>query len=80
MSSCFKDLYDYVLVKKFSKCGFISLKSVFDKNKITKDVLYSQCKSCVIRKHEIYDSEKREKVYNRIKYYQLKHHDKNITR
>ena len=37
MSNCIKDLYDYDLVKKCSKCGIISLKSNFHKNKINND-------------------------------------------
>ena len=80
MTSCIKDLYDYDLVKKCSKCGIITLKSNFRKNKLTKDGLFSQCKSCVIQKQKIYDSENREKVLNRIKDYLLKNHDKIIAR
>ena len=34
MSSCFKDLHEYELVKKCSKCGIISLKSNFQKKEI----------------------------------------------
>ena len=38
MNKYFKDLYDYELVQRSSKCGFISLKSNFQKkNKLTKD-------------------------------------------
>ena len=33
MSSCNKDLFDYDLLKKCSKCGIISLKINFHKNK-----------------------------------------------
>ena len=33
MSSCIKDLYDYDLIKKCFKCGNISLKSNFHKEK-----------------------------------------------
>ena len=80
MTSCIKDIYDYDLVKECSKCGIISLKSNFHKNKLTKDGLFSQCKSCVIQKRKIYDSENREKILNRIKDYQIKNHDKIIAR
>ena len=47
MSNCIKDLYDYDLVKKCLKCGIISLKSNFHKNKNRKDGLQSHCKFCV---------------------------------
>ena len=38
MSSCIKDLYDYELVKKCSKCGIISMKSSSHKDKKQKMV------------------------------------------
>ena len=79
MSNCIKDLFDYVLVKKCLKCGIISLKSNFHKDKKGKDGLFSQCKSCVIQRQKIYDSEKIEEVLNRNKVYQLKNHDKIIA-
>ena len=47
MSNCIKDLYDYDLVKKCLKCGMISLKSNFHKNKNRNDGLQSRCKFCV---------------------------------
>ena len=53
MSNCIKDLYDYDIIKKCSKCGFISLKSNFHKEKKSKDGLFSQCRSCVIQKQKI---------------------------
>ena len=31
MSNCIKDLYDYDLIKKCSKCGIVSLKKNFHK-------------------------------------------------
>ena len=44
MSICIKELYDYDLVKRCSKCGIISLKRDFQrKNKITKDGYRSAC-------------------------------------
>ena len=46
MSNCIKDLYDYDLIKKCSKCAIISLKSNFHKD-ITKNEGYrSSCKRC----------------------------------
>ena len=46
MSNCIKDLFDYILVKKCTKCGIFSLKSNFHKNKNMKDGLQPYCKSC----------------------------------
>ena len=46
MSTCIKNLYDYDLVKKCSKCGIISLKSNFFKNKNMNDGFQPYCKSC----------------------------------
>ena len=46
MSNCIKDLYDYDLVKKCSKCGIVKLKSNFHKNKKSSDGLNPNCKVC----------------------------------
>ena len=46
MSNCIKDLYDYGLIKKCSRCGIISLKSNFHKSKKSKVELNSICKGC----------------------------------
>ena len=59
MSNCIKDLYDYDSVKKCSKCGIISVKSNFHKDKKSKDKKFSQCRSCVIQKQKLYDFENR---------------------
>ena len=75
MSSCIKDLFDYDLVKKCSKCGIVKLKSNFHKNNKSKDGLFSYCKYCVIQKQRIYDSENRERIINRKKCYYLKNRD-----
>ena len=82
MSNCIKDLYDYDLVKKCSKCGIISLKSNFHKDNTRNDSLYNQCKLC--RKDYYLDNQDRIKQYyldncDRIKEYQLKNHEKIIT-
>ena len=45
MSNCNKDLYDSDLIKNCLKCGNISLKSNFHKNKNMKDGL--QFRSCI---------------------------------
>ena len=83
MSNCIKDLYDYELVKKCLKCGNISLKSNFHKNKNTNDGFQPYCKSCIkkyylenrdrlLDKHKCYNKENR----GRIKEYQMKNHDR----
>ena len=46
MSTCIKDLYDYELVRKCSKCGIICLNSDFRKNKTKNDHLNSICEVC----------------------------------
>ena len=76
MINCIKELFDYDLVKKCSKCGIISLKSNFHKKLKYSDGLQSHCKSCAIQKQRIYDSENRERIISRNKIYRLKHHDK----
>ena len=47
MSTCIKELYDYDLVLKCSKCGILSLKSNFHKRTKSSDGFESQCKFCV---------------------------------
>ena len=46
MSTCIKDLYDYDLFKKCSKCGIISLKINFHKVRKKNDGLFQHCKPC----------------------------------
>ena len=46
MSNSIKELYDYDLIKRCSKCGNISLKSNFHKKLSSKDGLQFQCKNC----------------------------------
>ena len=46
MSNCIKELYDYELVKKCSKCGIVRLKSNFYKDCIRKDGYNSECVFC----------------------------------
>ena len=45
-TKCFKDLYDYELVKKCRVCKNISLKSKFNKIKTKNDGYRSECRSC----------------------------------
>ena len=51
MSGCIKDLYDYELVKKCSKCGIISLESNFHKNIKTNDGFHPLCILCRRKKY-----------------------------
>ena len=76
MSNCIKDLYDYELVKKCSKCGIISLKSNFHKRLKSTDGLIAHGKCCGFQKQRIYDSENRERIIIRNKDYRLKNHDR----
>ena len=54
MSNCMKDLYDYGLVKKCSRCKNILLKSIFHKRSKSSDGLQLQCKFCVNDYHKNY--------------------------
>ena len=47
MISWIKELYDYDLVKKCGKCGNISIKSNFHKNKKMNDGFQPYCKLCI---------------------------------
>ena len=76
MSNCIKGIFDYELVKNFSGCGFVKMKSNFHKRLKSNDGLFSQCKCCVIQKQRIYDSENRKRFINRTNDYRVKHHDK----
>ena len=70
-----------------SKCGIISLKSIFQKRTLNKDVLYNQFKFC----RKVYYSENsvkireyyldnRDNISIRHKEYHLKNHDRFIAR
>ena len=76
MSDYIKDLYDYDLIKKCSKCGFISSKSNFHKNKLTKSGVRSECITCRRKycnenqeKSKKYYSENRDRINNNQKLY-----------
>ena len=83
MSNCIKELYDYDLVKKCSKCGIISLKSNFHKNKLTKSGVRSECIICR-RKYHIENHERSKKYYsenrNRINNNQKLYNKQNRTK
>ena len=61
MSTCIKNLDDYDLVKKSSKCGIISLKSNFHQKLSSKDGLDPRCIPC-LRKYYL-DNRDRVKQY-----------------
>ena len=61
MSICIKDLTDYDLVKKCSRCKNILLKANFHKNKNMRDGLNTHCKNCIIQKQKQYDIGNRDK-------------------
>ena len=61
MSSCIKELYDYDIVKKSSKCGNISLKRNFYKNKNMSDGSDPRCIKCWNQK--FLDNRERKKLY-----------------
>ena len=78
MSSCIKELYDYDLVNKCSKCEILSLKSNFHKDENRQDGLKLHF---ICRKNQYY-KENREKTRNyflenrdKIKKYQLENRD-----
>ena len=72
MSGCIKDLYDYDLVKKCSKCGIFSLKSNFHKNKNMSDGLHSNCIPCKKEHGKKYYVEN----FDKIKKYKLENQDR----
>ena len=71
MSNCIKDLYEYELVKKCSKCGIKSLKSNFHKNKTKRDGYRSECRLC--SKEYYYNN--RDRILNKQKFYNEENHD-----
>ena len=72
MSNCIKDLFDYNLVKKCSKCGIISLKSNFHNNKNMKDGLQSQCKLCTKK----YYIDNHDRLFNKQNFYDKQNRDR----
>ena len=75
MSDCIKDLYDYDLVKKCSKCGIISLKSNFYKDITKNDGYRPSCKQCT--NHYYYDNQNR--ILHNNKTYRKNHRSKIIA-
>ena len=68
MSNSIKDLFDYDLVKKCSKCKTISSKCNFHKNKNMRDGLNTHCIFC----RKVHYNENRD----RAKHYYLDNHDR----
>ena len=65
MSTCIKDLFDYDLLKKCSKCGNISLKSNFNKNKTNRDGHTSECRSCCKNYSKKYYYDNQDRLLNK---------------
>ena len=76
MSSCIKDLYDYDLIKKCSKCGIISLKSNFHRNKNMNDGLSPHCKICKNHYNKNYYVANQDRLLNKQKLYNKENRDK----
>ena len=90
MSNCIKDLYDYDLVKKCSKCGIISLKSNFFKDKSKNDGLKAICIFCskkyylenrnrTVNNQKLYNKQNRDKINTRLKEYLKKRKESDIN-
>ena len=73
MSNCIKDFYDYNLIKKCSKCGIVSLKLNFYKDRTTNVGHRPCCKRCtnqyyydnrnrILNNHKTYMNENRSKI------------------
>ena len=73
MSNCIKDLFDYELVKKCSKCGIISLKSNFYKDITKNDGYRPSCIRCTNQYY--YDNRNRilndNKIYRKNNRYKI---------
>ena len=69
MSNCIKDLYEYDLVKKSNKCGIVSLKSNFYKNKTNRDGHRSECRSCCKNYSKKYYYDNQDRLLNKQKLY-----------
>ena len=74
MSNCIKDLYEYDLIKKCLRCGDISLKSNFHKDKSRQDGLQPYCICCRTQ----YYNENRDKIIEYKKKYYLDNHNQII--
>ena len=73
MSSCVKDLYDYDLVKKCSKCKIVKLKSNFYKDRTKNDGYRPSCRICTNQYY--YDNRNRilndNKIYRKNNRYKI---------
>ena len=76
MSTCIKDLYDYDLVKKGSRCGIVILKSNFHRRSKSSDGLQSQCKVCVNDYYRNYYYKNHDSELERCKKYKLQNREK----
>ena len=87
MSSYFKDLYVYDLVKKCCRCGSFSLKSIFHKKYKSKDGSDPRCRLCRIQyyhqslpKVKEYHSDKRDQILMNQKNFYSENFDRIIAR
>ena len=85
MSTCMKDFYDHVLVKKRSNCGIVKLMINFHNHESFRNGLQSTCKDCrknfynenqeKIKKYLLDNRERTKQYYlnvpDRIKEYQM---------
>ena len=73
MSNCIKDLFDYDLVKKCSKCEIVSLKGNFYKDRTTRDGYRPSCQICTNQYY--YDNRNRilndNKIYRKNNRYKI---------
>ena len=78
MNICIKEICDYDLVNRCSKCGIISLKSNFHKDKFKYDGLKAICIICgkkyflenrnrVVNNQKLYNKQNRDKINARLK-------------
>ena len=69
MGSCIRDSYDFNLTLKCCKCGIISLKSNFNKNKTNRDGHRSKCRSCCKNYSKKYYYDNQDRLLNKQKLY-----------
>ena len=75
MSNSIKELYDYDLIKRCTKCENISLKSNFHRNSKSKDELHSECKTCRKKSSKQYYNDNRDLILNQKKNYYNENRD-----
>ena len=76
MSNCIKDIFDYDLVKKCSKCKIVKLKSNFHKRSKSSDGLQTQCVFCVKQYKKKYYLDNRDQIIENYKNYKKQNREK----